>query len=354
MKCKVGIIDKDVLYLDRFVQRFSNVYADKFELFSFTNLESFKQASQKVQLDIVLASDEIKVSKDLIPARTGFAYLTSDNDIEMIEDFPAIGKYQSAEKLYKQIVGLYANNETINVMKKNINGKCCKVIMTTSASGGVGTSTVAVSLAKYLAGKNNKVLFLNLEKNAAHDLVFEGTGQGNFSDVIYLLKSNKNNIALRIESLVQQDTSRVFYFHACLNLLDRMELDSECMNRLLKEVCAFGDYDYVVLDMPFQFDDSSFLIADYADSLLVVADGTQVGCQKLKQFFDTLTILDLQKQMHILPKCNLIYNRFSSKTGCQAQDVSFPVIGGTPRYEGVNERQLSEEIARLSFFEKCE
>lgn len=97
MKCKVGIIDKDVLYLDRFVQRFSNVYADKFELFSFTNLESFKQASQKVQLDIVLASDEIKVSKDLIPARTGFAYLTSDNDIEMIEDFPAIGKYQSAD-----------------------------------------------------------------------------------------------------------------------------------------------------------------------------------------------------------------------------------------------------------------
>lgn len=355
MKFKVGIVDTDKLYLERIVQWFSNGYSDKLEIFSFTNEKSFEEALQNIQFDMVLVSNGISISREMIPLKTGFAYLVSQNDIDMIGDIPVIRKFQSAEMLYKQMVGLYASNENIHVIKKNTRGNLCKVITITSASGGVGTSTIAVSSAKYFARQNKKVLLLNFEKNESQT-VFMGKGdmQTSFSDVIYLLKSNKSNIALRMESLIQKDASGIFYFNSCRNILDRMEMDAECIKSLVEEVCMFGDYDYVVIDSEFNFDESSFFLAEYSDSVIVVADGTQIGCSKLKRFFKTLQIVDTQKEMHILPKFSLIYNRFSSKTGQQEPDVTFPIMGGTPKYESISEKEISEQIAKLPFWEKCQ
>lgn len=353
MKFKVGIIDADILYLERLVQWFSNGYGDKIELFSFTNLAAFEEALQNMHFDMVLAAENMKVSKDLIPQKTGFAYLVTQNDLEMIEDVPVISKFQSVDMLYKQIVGLYANNEEINVVKKNVDGKTCKVITITSASGGVGTSTIAAAFAKYLARKEKKVLFLSFEKNGGQDVFFQAEGTGNISDVIYLLKSNKNNIALRMESLVSKDGSGVFYLKNCNNLLDRTELDKASIEKLVKEISTLSNYEYIIVDMEYSFDEIGLFLTEYSDSILVVADGTVMSCHKLKQFFDTLHIWDSQKNLHALPKFGLVYNRFSSKYGCQSQDVNFPVLGGTPRYEGVNEMQMVEEISKLPFWEKC-
>lgn len=349
MKVKIGIIENDVLYLDRLIQSFSNKYAEKIEFFSYTKVDSFLEDYQQKRFDIVLLSSDFTVPEEITNSQMGYGYLVNQNDIDSVNEVVAIGKYQDLDSLYKQIISLYASNDSNVKIKQNASGNNCKTLLVTSASGGVGTSTMALAIAKNLTNRSKKVLYLNLEKNAGAEIHLQPTGRNTFSDIIYLLKSNKSNIALKMEGIVEKSEAGFFYFTPCHNILDMMEFNKACADKLLKELYIICDYDYIVIDTKVELDEMGIGLLDYAEAIYLVTDGTQVSCKKLKRFLDSLVIQESQKGSRYLSKTSMICNRFSNKNSYEAQDVSLPIIGGTPRYDGVSEQQILAEISNLPF-----
>lgn len=352
MKIRIAILENDRLYSERLQLHFSKFYADKLEVYAYSQVENFEEAVQTIHFDILLAAGEFSSRLKELPEYMGLIYIVEQNDIEKIEDIAAIGKYQKPEVIYRQILGIYSSKVEKKFSKKNVNNTECRLYLVTSASGGTGTSTVAISLSQFLAKQGKKVLYLSLETNGAQDVFFDGAKQHSFSDIIYLLKSKKINIALRAESIVQKDASGVYYFGQCRSILDMEELNKDDMQDLIREICMLGDYEYVVLDFSMHFTASHLYIAECLDAVITVCDGSVIGLKKLKQFMNAVEITDGQKDKNLKARISLIYNKFSSKTGVLYEDETIPVLGGIQKYEGIGEKEIVNQILTKQLFEK--
>ena len=71
----------------------------------------------------------------------------------------------------------------------------------------------------------------------------------------------------------------------------------------------------------------------------------------MKRAYNSLQIISEQKEWNLFARIGVIYNRFSSKTGVQA-DIDINVIGGTPVYAQATNEQIIEQLSKMELFEK--
>lgn len=351
MKYKIAIVDHDELYLGRMCRVFGEKYADKLMVYSYSGVDTYEAGKESNHFDLVLFSEGMIAPQD-IPQDIPAAYFVGQNDIDKIEDFPAICKFQKHEILLKQIMDLCLEREITHYTKKNILGNITKLLFVTSAQGGVGASTVAAAAAKYFARTGKKVLYLSLEKNAVTDMFFHATEEFTFSDVIYTLKSKKSNMISRVENIVQKDDSGVFFFRPCRTVFDMNELTVVDIQKLLKEICSMGSYEYIVVDAFLEFNEAGYFLCDYADNILLVSDRSRIGGKKLEQLSAAMRIWDAQNDARFVSKSSLLYNRFDSRYGVDPQVPDMQTVGGIPQYEGADSKEIADRIAAMRFWEK--
>lgn len=344
MKIKVAVLDSDVEFLNRLTKILQQKYADRISLSIFSNEDTLYQNLKSNPVDLVLFEQTMKIEEEKIPDGVTAGYLSVMPDADTIDGIPAICKYQKVEELYRMMLNLYAEKAS-DVKLKGKKAGDTRVVLFTSVQGGCGTSTAAAAYALRRVSEK-KVFYLNLEKFGDSDLYFQGEGSLSFSDMIYALKSRKGNLSIKLESVVQTDPSGVDFFHACKNAYDMSELSDEEARALIQELIQSGKYEEIVVDISGDMTERmSMLMKEYADKIMYVADGSRTGNGKFERFCETLRVIEQRQNVEILDKMCLLYNRFSSKSGVQLTRAAVPVIGGLHRFEGLNERELVEEIA---------
>lgn len=349
MKFKIAVIDKDQLYLDRLCKIFGEKYSDKLSVYSYTSVESFNIGRKANRFDLALFEERI-AKKDELPKDVQIAYLVNENDVEKIDEISAIAKFQKHDIILKQIMDMCLERETMHYTKKNILGNTTKVLFVTATKGGVGATTVACAAAMHYAGLGKKVLYLSLEKNSTSNLYFSSLEDATLSDVIYLLKSKKNNLISRIENIVQKDSCGVEFFKPARTVFDMNELTFGEISTLLKEMCLMGSYEYIIIDSPMGYDETAYYLCEFADDIIVVSDGSVSAAEKTIGLQSAIQIWDSQKDARIQSKVSLLYNRFDSNSGIQPDSIEFNVIGGTPKFANATEKQISEQLANMDFW----
>lgn len=350
MRIKLAILDSDLIYLKRIVSLFNSKYAADLEVYSFTELEYAIANLTSNKIDVFLASDTFDVEITQIPSRCGFAYLVEDSQVESLNEQKTICKFQRVDLIYKQIVSVYSEHAP-NIKEATSSQGKAKTICFAPVSGGTGATTLAVSASKYLAAKGKKVLYFGMEELSNPDLYFSGEGSECLTDVIYAIKSKKANWSLKLKSIVKKDDSDVSFFSQAHTELDVMELDLDDRLELITELVTSGDYDYIVIDSDFSLDSDHLKMYNSFSTIVLVCDGTPVSVSKLKRAYYSLQIIYEQKELDLLTRIGVIYNRFSSKTGIQA-DIDINVIGGTPVYAQATNNQIIEQLSKMTLFEQ--
>lgn len=350
MKYKIAVVDHDELYLGRMCRIFGEKYADKLMVYSYSGVDMYEKGKESNRFDLVLFAEGMIAPQD-IPKDIPAAYFVGQNDIDKIEDFPAVCKFQKHEILLKQIMDLCLEREITHYTKKNVMGNITKLLFVTSAQGGVGTSTAAAAAARHFAQAGRKVLYLSLEKNAVTDMFFHVTEELTFSDVIYTLKSKKSNMISRVENIVQKDDSGVYFFRPCRTVFDMNELTVADIQNLLKEICSMGSYEYIVVDALLEFNETGYFMCNYADSILLVSDGSRAGEKKLEQLKAAMLIWDAQNDARFVSKSNLLYNKFDSRYGTQQETPDLQMVAKISKYEGVDEKEIVNQIAVMRFWD---
>lgn len=349
MKIKIAILEKDRSYLTRVVTAFGTKYADKLELYSFTDPEVALSTLDDAKIEVLLSSDLFDIDVDKLPRRCAFAYLVDSMGIEMIRDQRAICKFQKADLIYKQILSVYAEKAS-SITGFNVGGDESKIVAFCSASGGVGSSTMAAACAVHHAARGQKVLYINLEKFGSADLFFSGQGQFDMSDIIFALKSKKTNLPLKLESSVKQDPRGVFFYSQAKIALDMMELNTDDILRLLSELKLMGSYNYIILDMDFGIDRDMLKIYRMAQALVLVGDGSVESNLKTERAYTALQTLEQNADAPLTNRTSFIYDKVSSKNG-QSLAVDLKVLGGAPIYAGASIRQVVDQLATMTFFD---
>lgn len=347
----MAILERDTSYLNRIVAAFNTKYTDKLEIYSFTDESVALAILNTSKIDVLLASDFYEIDVIHLPKRCGFAYLVDSPDIDSVKEQMAICKFQKADLIYKQILSVYSEVvSNVSGLKLNVDG--CKVVVFTSASGGTGSSTAAASCAVNYAGKDRKVLYLNLENFGSSDVFFESDGQFDMSDIVYALKSKKTNLALKLESCVKQDGSGVYFFSQPKVALDILELSTDEILRLVSELEMTGAFDYIIVDMEFGLDKKYLEIYEKAHAIVLVGDGSELSNVKTVRAIQALTTLEQSMDASISNRMCLIYNKFSNKTGKVVENIGLKNIGGAPRFEHASVKQVVNQLAGMEMFEQ--
>ena len=346
MKIKLAILDRDAGYLNRIVSAFSVKYADKLQIYSFTDSELALSCLSGERIDVLLASDVFEIDAARIPKRCGFAYFAESVDVDSVNGKRAICKFQKAELIYKEILGIYSENAG-RAIGRGYGDSSCKVIAFSSPCGGTGTSSVAAACAMRFAMQGKRTLYLNLERYGSADTFFTADGSGDMSDIIYALKSKKTNLAMKLESCVRRDECGVYFYAGTKLALDMIEMGLEEIEGLIGELTKIGAYDYIVVDMDFSLEEKYLKLYRKGTALVWVGDGSDISNEKLKRAYDALLIKERSCEMPAFEKLHLFYNKFSSKTGKALAETEMKNLGGAPIYIHAEVRQIVSQLAAV-------
>lgn len=353
MKIKLAILENDINYLNRIVSVFSTKYADKVQMYSFTDLQRATNALSAEKIDVFIANDYFHVEVECIPKRCSFAYFVDNSDIDTFDGQRAICKFQKVELIYKQILSIYSENAG-NMSGIKINDDSCKIIMFSSPSGGSGTSTMAVAYALNLASKRKKVLYLNFEDFASSDLFFLGEGQFDMSDVIFALKSKKANLTMKLESYVKRDSRGVYYFSSTRHALDMLEFKIEEKLQLLSELNMSGLYEYIIVDSDFALDKEHMDLFNKSHTVVMVSDGTENSNIKTDRAYNAILTLDQTADTILANRFVLLYNKFSNKISKLIENENLRNIGGAPVYTHATFSQIVDQLVSSTIFDKID
>lgn len=351
MKIRVAILEKDIYYLKRIVSAFNARYFDKMIIFSFTELEVAISTIEKEKIDVFLASDDFQIDIESLPKKCSFFYLVDSNNIETLNNQKVICKFQKADVIYKNILSAFSEVATkITGITKGEH--ITETIIFLSASGGVGSSTVAAACAVNFSRKGGKVLYINLEQFGKAEMFFSAEGQLNLSDIFYNIKSKKSNLSLKLESVVKQDMSGVYFFDSCKVALDLLGMHQEDYEILFQTLQSTGTYTHIVIDMNFNLGKTELSVLKNINKAVFISDGSLTSNTKFRRAKEAMDIYYGEDSKYSNYEKYLLYNKFSNKTSEYISETEFDNLGTICRYVGATEKQLVEQIAGLDVFEK--
>ncbi len=351
MRIKLAILEKEQKYLERIVNTFNLKYADKFEIYSFTDAEIAMNHLYTAKIDVFIAEESFEIDIEQIPVKCGFAYLVNTAGMNVKDEQIAIFRFQKVELIYKQILNIYAEKGE-GVLGDYVGEGKTKVISFVSASGGVGSSTIAAAAAIHFSLQRKRTLYLNLEKFGSTEFFFESQGLADMSDVIYAIKSKKSNLGLKLESCVKQDKTGVYFYSQPKIALDMLEFKKDEVMHLISEVRQSANYDYIVLDMDFSIEQEMLDIYRQSNEIIWVGDGTEISNTKIYRAFVALNIIEEKSEIPITSRIGLMYNKFSNKSCKVIEMEGLRSIGGIPRFENANNGQVLMKLAYLEIFDK--
>lgn len=351
MKIKLAVLDQDINYLNRIVAVFSTKYAERLEVYSFTDPAMAVKMLDAARVDVFLADERFEIGVKDLPSRCSFAYFVEEAGLESFRGQPAVCKYQRADLIYNQVLNLYSEKAE-GVAGRSGDGNAA-VYWFCSAGGGCGSSSMAAAAAVYFAKQGKRALYLNLDVFGDASCYFDGVGQFDFSDVIYALKSKKNTVAMKLESSLRQDTATGVSFYAPAQLaLDMTELNQEDVQLLVSTLKTSGLFDVIVVDRKFDLDGCCQYLWGQAGSVVAVNDGSEIGNSKFLRAYAAMKVLSEQSDTFRLDKLMLLYNKFSNKTGQTLEGLDVTMLGGVPRYEHASVAQIIGQVAGMGIFSR--
>lgn len=353
MRIKLAILEKDLGYLNRIVSVFSTKYADKFQIYSFSDADIAIEGLNAEKIDVFIANDAFDIDFSKLPKRCCFAYFVDSADIDMYNDQRAICKFQKAELIYKQILSLYSENAA-NISGLNVSYDSCKVVTFSSPAGGTGTSTFAAAYALFLAEQKKRVLFLNIDDFGSSDTFFTGEGVFSMTDVIFAIKSKKPNLAMKLESYIKQDARGVFFFSDSNYALDMLELSFDEKLQLISELQNTGSYDYIVVDADFGLDKKHNDLYRKSNSVIMITDGTETANIKTNRAYTAIQTMDLMAEIPIMNRFAVFYNKFSNKLSKPLDNAEIKELGGAPVYAHATSAQILSQLVTLDIFNKID
>ena len=349
IKIKLALVDSDEVYLKRITKLFSSKFQNQIDIYSFSDGLTVADAVREKKINVLIATQDIEINTDKLADFCMFAYFTDSISIASYNNKKSICKYQRADLIYKQILGLYSEKLADKVRYKNITGKKSEISLFMSGCDGAGSTTAAAAYSTYLAAKGKKTLFLNLKQFSDMNSIFRASGEGSFTDAIFAIKSHKVNMTLKLESIVKQSREGVYFYDTCRNALDYTEIKVDELRILLDEMSSSFGYDNIVIVTDFYLSGILLLLLEYSSNIVVVSDTNKISQIQLGKKCEAIRSLEKRKRINISDKMMLILNKSSNKGMIKTE---IPVIGIQPKLKSADAGEIVKEISKSGMFDK--
>lgn len=297
-KPRVIIADEDMNYIIPLQLKFVKEFFDQIDLEIITDREYFDETFSRPQkADVFIVSDEFyepSLQKHNIA-----------NIFVMVEQYEEGGtedlninkmfKYTSIKEIFNEIVS--KSEDALNMGKQQ--KKETQIVVVTSASGGVGKTTVAMGISACLTKNYKRVLYIDASRLQGFQYMLDNQAAITASDVYTKLTSPARTIYSDIKHAVRNEVfSYLPPFKASLMSLG---LDFSIYEKIAASAKESSEYDYIIIDAEDSFDERLTKLLDIADRVIIVTDQTMKSVVYTNRFVSNINGINSDKYAFV---CN--------------------------------------------------
>ena len=280
MRIKLLIAVADGSYAEHLSSNLSEKHTDSFEVSVCSTAQRLRDILAAQKFEAALLDASLIKDIDLRPIHLPLLLWAEEEQFsDTAGDHKLIRKYQRISSIADEILESYAkisSDSSGPVLEK------ARVIVFWSPSGGVGTTTSALSYAARKVSDGKQVLYLNLESFSSTPLFFPESGKS-ISAAFEMLDNHEGNLKMLLRGIRRQDNgSGISYFCHPENF-DDMNILSVEDAAVLITACS-GITEELVVDLSCICNMRTWRIFELADRIFIVVNDTQSSQIKLSQF----------------------------------------------------------------------
>lgn len=347
-KPRVIIADEDANYIITLQFKFVTDFFNKINLEIITDKEYFDEFfAQPQNAEVLIISDGLY--------DTGLQKHNISNIFVMMEQFDEGGtgdlnvnrlfKYTSIKEIFNEIVGKSAGALNVGLVEK----KETQIILVTSASGGVGKTTIAMGVAASLSQNYKRVLYINASRLQNFQYLLDNNTAISSPEVYSKLLNPRENVYDDIKHVIRKESFS--YLPAFKAALMSVGLDYSVYEKIALSTKKSGDFDFIVIDAESTFDENKTNLIDISDKVIVVADQTYNNVQATNDFLSNVNGVNTEKYIFV---CNRFRKDAYNALKLSEIVLKFTVneyiseLGTKGRYN-MDELVNSNEIRKVSF-----
>ena len=292
--------DKNVVICDREI-RYANGLGENIaerddlavKVYVCSSFERVLELEQAKKIHIFIVDEEITYAQRTQIGANQVFVLARGKVADLGEEEWAIGKYQCADEIIRQVFELYVDRTKENVMRC-MNKERARLVAVYSPIHRVGKTTFALALGRECA-KSKKVLYLNLEEYAGME-VSQDTNM-NLGDLLYYLRQGNGNLGIRLQAAVKEDEG-LDVVPPIPVVLDLKEVTREEWEALITQLLENSLYEMVVLDVG-ESVQGLFPLLELCDRVYMPVLDDEISRRKVKQYQDNVEQLKLEKLKRI-------------------------------------------------------
>ena len=198
----LALADADTLFLEK-LSAYLHKNISHLSLELFTEPEAFENwVNKEGDADLVVISAQFYRELANISLHNNILLLRDCAGSFLPENINSINKYIPAESIMKEILSLCAEKIPGDMNQEKGSGK---IIVVFYADGSDVLNPFAQAIPYYKASEGEKVIYLNLDEFSNTDLFFSGNNDRGLSELLYYIKSKKDNLYLKAEACFSTD-----------------------------------------------------------------------------------------------------------------------------------------------------
>ena len=289
----VVICDREIRYANGLGENISEREDLAVKVYVCSSFEHVLELEQAKKIHIFIVDEEITYAQRTQIGANQVFVLTRGKVADLGEEEWAIGKYQCADEIIRQVFEFYVDRTKENVMRC-MNKERARLVAVYSPIHRVGKTTFALALGRECA-KSKKVLYLNLEEYAGME-VSQDTNM-NLGDLLYYLRQGNGNLGIRLQAAVKEDEG-LDVVPPIPVVLDLKEVTWEEWEALITQLLENSLYEMVVLDVG-ESVQGLFPLLELCDRVYMPVLDDEISRRKVKQYQDNVEQLKLEKLKRI-------------------------------------------------------
>ena len=289
----VVICDREIRYANGLGENISEREDLAVKVYVCSSFEHVLELEQAKKIHIFIVDEEITYAQRTQIGANQVFVLARGKVADLGEEEWAIGKYQCADEIIRQVFEFYVDRTKENVMRC-MNKERARLVAVYSPIHRVGKTTFALALGRECA-KSKKVLYLNLEEYAGME-VSQDTNM-NLGDLLYYLRQGNGNLGIRLQAAVKEDEG-LDVVPPIPVVLDLKEVTWEEWEALITQLLENSLYEMVVLDVG-ESVQGLFPLLELCDRVYLPVLDDEISRRKVKQYQDNVEQLKLEKLKRI-------------------------------------------------------
>ena len=289
----VVICDREIRYANGLGENISEREDLAVKVYVCSSFEHVLELEQAKKIHIFIVDEEITYAQRTQIGANQVFVLARGKVADLGEEEWAIGKYQCADEIIRQVFEFYVDRTKENVMRC-MNKERARLVAVYSPIHRVGKTTFALALGRECA-KSKKVLYLNLEEYAGVDASQDVSM--NLGDLLYYLRQGNGNLGIRLQAAVKEDEG-LDVVPPIPVVLDLKEVTWEEWEALITQLLENSLYEMVVLDVG-ESVQGLFPLLELCDRVYMPVLEDENSRRKLKQYQDNVEQLKLEKLKRI-------------------------------------------------------